>query len=248
VTSVLSTGHDISELRAAQQKLVQSERLAAIGQMVTGLAHESRNALQRAQACLDMLELDLGEHPDLLDLTSRTRKALIELHRLYEEVRSYAAPLHLELTACDLTDLWRQTWADVTSVHAGRTVQLREEIAAGCDLIAQVDRHRIEQVLRNIFENALAVCPDPGEVVVQCANSHGGGRSAVRIAIRDSGPGLTSEQQQGIFEPFFTTKTRGTGLGMAIARRFIEAHGGTIAAGNAATGGAEIILTLPRSP
>jgi two-component system, LuxR family, sensor kinase FixL len=248
VTSVLSTGHDITELRAAQQKLVQSERLAAIGQMVTGLAHESRNALQRAQACLDMLELDLDERPDLLDLTSRTRKALVELHRLYEEVRGYASPLHLEFAPVDIAELWRQSWANVVSVHPGRHVQLREEVAAGCDLAVHIDRHRLEQVFRNVFENSLAVCPIPGDVLVECAESHIGGCTVVRIAIRDNGPGLSPEQEQGIFEPFFTTKTRGTGLGMAIAKRFVEAHGGTIAARNAAAGGAEIVLTLPRSP
>jgi signal transduction histidine kinase len=181
-------------------------------------------------------------------LTSRTRKALVELHRLYEEVRGYAAPLHLELTTCDMAELWRQAWGDVLAVHADRNMELREEVAAGCDLAVHIDRHRIEQVLRNVFENSLAVCPNPGEVVVQCAESHTGGRTAVRIAIRDNGPGLTPEQEQGIFEPFFTTKTRGTGLGMAIAKRFVEAHGGSIAARNAAAGGAEIILTLPRSP
>ncbi|HUG92660.1 MAG TPA: ATP-binding protein [Planctomycetaceae bacterium] len=245
----------LAELRRARDfaetltgKLVQSERLAAIGQMVTGLAHESRNALQRAQACLDMLELDLADQPELLDLTGRTRKALVELHRLYEEVRSYAAPLHLELAACNLAELWRQTWAEVIDVQGGRSVCLREQGAASTDLAISIDRHRIEQVLRNIFENAVAVCLEPGVVTVQWAGTKLGGRDAVQIAVIDNGPGLTPEQQQGIFEPFFTTKTRGTGLGMAISKRIVEAHGGTLEARNAAAGGAEITVTLLRTP
>jgi signal transduction histidine kinase len=195
-----------------------------------------------------MLELDLAERPELLDLTRRTRVALGELHRLYEEVRGYAAPLHLELAPRDVAGVWRQAWSDVLSVHPGRNIELREEIADGCDPILPIDRHRMEQVLRNVFENSLAVSPETGEVVVRCAETHTGRRAAVRIVITDQGPGLTTEQQHGIFEPFFTTKTRGTGLGMAIAKRYVEAHGGTIAARNAPTGGAEITIALPRSP
>ena len=75
-----------AELRSAQQRLIQSERLAAIGQMMTGLAHESRNELQRSRACLDMLDLDLESAPEQQDLVRRTRSAMIELQSLYEEV------------------------------------------------------------------------------------------------------------------------------------------------------------------
>ena len=75
-----------AELRSAQQRLIQSERLATIGQMMTGLAHESRNALQRSRACLDMLDLDLESAPEQQDLVRRSRSAMIELQSLYEEV------------------------------------------------------------------------------------------------------------------------------------------------------------------
>ncbi len=85
---------DATELQDAQRQVVQSERLAAIGQMVTGLAHESRNALQRARGCLDLLELDLVGKREQLDLTGRIRRSLSDLQRNYEEVRNYAAPNH----------------------------------------------------------------------------------------------------------------------------------------------------------
>ncbi len=79
-----------------------------------------------------------------------------------------------------------------------------------------------------------------------CHEADLGGRPALRVAVRDNGPGLTEEQRRRIFEPFYTTKAHGTGLGMAIARRIIEAHGGTIAVGGAGPG-AEFVITLPRS-
>ena len=88
--------------------------------------------------------------------------------------------------------------------------------------------------------------PDPVRLSVRCSETTLAGKPARRVAVRDNGPGLNDEQRRKIFEPFFTTKVKGTGLGMAIAKRIAEAHGGRIAVGAGATGGAEIIFTLPR--
>src|SRR5205807_2634196 len=105
---------------------------------------------------------------------------------------------------------------------------------------------RLEQVFRNILDNALTACPSPVAVVVRCAEAVHEGRPALRVAVRDNGPGLTAEQRRRIFEPFFTTKTKGTGLGMAIAKRIVDAHGGQLAVGDNPAPGAELVLTLPR--
>ena len=94
--AILKVGHDITFLKQAQERALQSERLAAIGQMVTGLAHESRNALQRSQACLEMLALAVRDRPEALDLIERLQKAQDHLHHLYEDVRGYAAPIKLD--------------------------------------------------------------------------------------------------------------------------------------------------------
>jgi two-component system, LuxR family, sensor kinase FixL len=93
--------------------------------------------------------------------------------------------------------------------------------------------------------NALAACRDAVEITITCSEAMLQ-EPAIRIAVRDNGPGLTAEQRQRIFEPFFTTKTKGTGLGMAIAKRIVVAHGGRIAIGTGFTPGAEILITLPR--
>jgi PAS domain S-box-containing protein len=236
---------DISELKQAQQRALQAERLAAIGQMVTGLAHESRNAIQRAQACLEMLALDLEHSPELLDLVGRSKQALSDLHRLYEEVRSYAAPIRLEPAACDLSEIWRRTWSHLELTRAHKEVQLTEELQ-GLAPVCVVDRHRIEQVFRNILENAIDACPDPGEVRIACAETDLGGAPALQIALSDNGPGLTPEQERRAFEPFFSTKKMGTGLGMAIAKRLVEAHGGRIEMGNNGRSGTVVRVTFLR--
>ena len=236
---------DISERKRSEEKLLQSERLAAIGQMMTGLAHESGNALARSQSCLEMLAWEVEDRPEALELINRIQKAQDHLKQLYEEVRGYAAPLKLERELWDVSGVWRQAWENLAVARRGRDAALREE-PGGLDLDCPVDPFRLEQVFRNILENALAACPDPVRVVVRCRPAEVDGRPALCVSVQDNGPGLGPEQRQRIFDPFFTTKTKGTGLGMAIARRIIEAHGGRIAVGPASGGGAEIRITLPR--
>lgn len=246
VTHLIAVMEDVSERREAQQQLLQSERLAAIGQMVTGLAHESRNALQRAQACLDMLALDLEDHPEQLELTEKTRRALNDLHRYYEEVRNYAAPIQLERRRTDLRQLWQATWRDLEPGRSGYDVELTEHLS-DADLRCDVDEHRMDQVFRNIMENALAACPSPGRLTVAADRIRSNGDECIELRFRDDGPGFTPASEAAVFQPFFTTKQKGTGLGMAITRRIVEAHGGQIEAANSENGGAEVRLVLPAS-
>jgi PAS domain S-box-containing protein len=245
VPYVLGIGLDITNLREAQQRALQAERLAAIGEMVTGLAHESRNALNRSQVCLEMLSMEVEDRPEALHLIARLQKAQDDLYRLFEDVRSYAAPIHLELRVCNLADVWRATWVNLEEQRKGRETTLHEELD-GLDLQCVGDPFRLEQVFRNIMDNSLAACAGAVTIEVRSTAAEIDGQPAIRIALRDHGPGLSPEQRQRLFEPFFTTKTRGTGLGMPIAKRIVEAHGGTIAPGEGDGPGAEIVLTLPR--
>jgi signal transduction histidine kinase len=103
----------------------------------------------------------------------------------------------------------------------------------------------LEQVVRNVLENALAACRDPVRIIVACDELPIRGQPAIRLIIRDNGPGFGDEQLSRLFEPFYTTKTKGTGLGLAISKRLVEGHGGVIEAANHSNG-AEIRITLPR--
>jgi PAS domain S-box-containing protein len=246
--AVLAIGQDITALKLSQERTLQAERLAAIGQMVTGLAHESGNALARIQACLEMLGLEVQDRPAALELLQRVQNAQNHLQQLYDEVRNYAAPLKLEREPWPLDAVWRQAWSNLTVRRQGRTAAVREQ-ARGINLDCPIDPFRMEQVFRNIFENTLAACRDPVEIRVLCTEAAllepAGARAALHIGVRDNGPGLAPEVRRRLFEPFFTTKTKGTGLGMAIAKRIIEAHGGRIEADSAGPG-TEIHIYLPR--
>jgi PAS domain S-box-containing protein len=246
VVGRLSIGHDITELKEAQQRLFQAERLAAIGEAMAGLAHESRNALQRSQASLELLASRVENQPDALEHINRIQKAQDHLHRLYEDVREYAAPVVLNPGVHDLGQLFQDTWDVATYPQKGRQIHLLE-VGNDCDLRCEIDGFAVQQVFRNVLENALDACTDPVEIQVQYRAAEIEGRPAVQVAIRDNGPGLTPQQRQRIFDAFYTTKTHGAGLGMAIAKRVVETHGGQIAVGSGSDSGAEILITLPRS-
>lgn len=230
---------DVSERKRSEERALQAERLAAIGETMTALAHESRNALQRSFACLEMLALEVEDRPVAVDLLRRAQKAQEQLRQLYEEVRQWAAPIKLQFQRIDLTDLWREAWQQVKQVHPGKQIRLQESLTG--DRHCRVDVTRFGQVFRNIFENAYEVSPEPGIVELCCEAS---GQDEITIQIRDQGAGLTPEQIARAFEPFFTTKTKGTGLGLAITKRIVQAHQGRISASS--PGGACIEITLPR--
>lgn len=228
----------------SQRRAVEAERLAAIGQMAAGLAHEGRNALQRGQACLEMLARQVEDRPVALDLVAGIQEAQDDLHRLYEEVRDYAAPIILDRQHCRISDLLRDAWGRLAPTRAGRDVSLKDR--GDPDLACFGDAFRLIQVLRNILDNALAAAHDPVVIEVEWSAADTAKQRVVGIVIRDNGPGLTPEQTCSLFQPFYTTKTHGTGLGMAIAKRIIDAHEGVIAAGAADGCGATILITLPR--
>jgi signal transduction histidine kinase len=191
-----------------------------------------------------MLALEVGDRPEALELLTRVQNAQNHLQQLYDEVRGYAAPIKLEREHWPLDSVWRQAWQNLAFRRQGRLTHLCEEVD-GVDLSLAIDPFRLEQVFRNVFENSLAACRDSVEVRIRCRDELHEGNPVLRVSVRDNGPGLSAEVRRRIFDPFFTTRTKGTGLGMAIARRIIEAHGGHISADPEGPG-AEIHFLLPR--
>ncbi len=234
-----------AKLAESQSKLVQAERLAAMGQMVSAIAHESRNALQRIQVGVDVLEYEIEEGSEAREDLDRIKRAKSDLEHLHDELRSFAGTIRLNTTADNLAHVWRQAWTNLKVSRTGREAELVEEIG-DADLTLQIDAFRFEQVFRNLFENSLAACRDPVRITVACQTINRGGSSILSVSVRDNGPGLPEEIRPCVFDAFQTTKAKGTGLGMAIAKRLVEAHQGTIEIGDDQSDGAEFIIKLPK--
>jgi PAS domain S-box-containing protein len=243
--AVLAVGHDVTEAKQAAEQLLQASRLATIGEMYAGLAHESRNALQRLRTSTELLADHVTDRPTALGLLERAQRAQDDLQQLLDEVRNFASPMVLDCTECRLSALGREAWGLLQVQRRGRRAEL---VDGGCDpsLSIRADRFRLVQAFRNVLENALAACEDPVMIRLHCREIELNGQMGVEILIDDNGPGFGAASVHRAFEPFFTTKPTGTGLGLAIVRRIVEAHGGQASASRVAGGGARICLVLPR--
>jgi len=224
--------------------MIEDERLAAIAQVAAGLSHKCRGALQRIGASAEMLEFELEGHPAALKHVARIQQSQTHLRRLLEDVQCYAILGSLDRSPVRVSEAWRQAWQLLLPQRRSKMAELREHIAT--DLVIDGDLFRLVQVFRNVLENSLAAANEPVRIDVTCEDATSAGGHALLVIVRDHGPGFSNEERDRIFEPFYTTKPTGTGLGMAIAQRIIEAHGGLISAGNHRSGGAEVIIELPR--
>jgi PAS domain S-box-containing protein len=219
----------------------EAERLRAIGDMVSGLAHASRNALQRSLACLERLRWEVKDQPHALDLAARTLQAQEDLHRLLEEARAYTAPVQVTWQLCDPAAAWRAAWDELAPARGGRRAELREEVPTAAPSCLG-DPALLKQLFCLLFDQALAHCADPVYVTVACSPAEQGERPAVRVVVRDNGPGPSPEQRQKPFEPFAGRVTQGAALNMALCKRLVEAQGGQIGLGDGP--GTEVVLTL----
>ena len=185
------------------------------------------------------------QSPAEKSLIAELQKAHDRILRLLEEVRGYASPMKLSRGLHDISPLWQEAWKQLSPHRTGRAASYQAN-TQGIDLHCLVDPFPIEQVFRNIFENSLAACNDPVRIGIACADAELNGERALQVRIQDNGTGLNAEQRDRIFEPFFTTKTNGTGLGMAIAKRIVEAHEGRIGVCDQLGVGTTIEVLLPR--
>lgn len=240
IIGVLAVGLDISDLLETQKKLLQSERLAAIGQTMTGLAHESRNSLQRLQNGVELLRDDLFENQSAMRDLDKIERACNDLRDLLEEVRAYAAPIRLDLHKIAIKDVWRRAWRDVELRWSDRDATIVETDCPSTTM--PLDERRFRQVFVNLFENALDACADPVEIRIGATDDDGG----VTIFVEDNGPGISAEASAKVLDAFYTTKATGTGLGLAIVDRIVRAHGGELSVSNRPRG-ACFDIRLPRN-
>lgn len=231
------------ELLMAERRAMQAERLAAIGTSVAAVAHESRNSLQRIRARIDLIRLMHDTDADLLGDLAAIEEATTQLQTQFEDLRQFGKPMLLKKSACGLRDLVYRAWHNVRSACSRPAAEL---YLPDHDLQGMVDPLRIEQVMRNLFENAIDSGEGKTRIDVEWTIRGRSDGATLVMTVRDKGVGFTEEQRALAFEPFYTTKRDGTGLGLTICRRIVEAHGGSIEIADPESGvGAAVTLLLP---
>jgi two-component system sensor histidine kinase HydH len=230
--------------RLARERSAQSERVAAMQTLTTGLAHEVRNPLNSAILQLELLERRLkrtAAGPKLIQPVEEVSHELERLSRLLNEFLAFACPAQLVLADHDVSGIVRDVIAAQGSFAITRRASLQQ---AGADsLRARVDGEKLRLITQNLVRNALDAVPPRGHVVVKVD----GDEERVRLIVEDDGPGIPQAVKRRMYEPFFTTKESGTGLGLSIVHGMVATHGGTIAF-ESSPQGTHFDVSLPRRP
>lgn len=230
----------------AERKLIQAEKLAAVGEMAAGIAHELNNPLTTVtgftELVLDELPDDSVFRVDLGLVLKEARRARDVVRRLLDFSRSSES----ERTRADLNELLD----DVLSLtnHLMRTSGVQLDVSLGNKLPwVIVDRNQMKQVFLNLFHNALQAMPTGGRLVVKTGKRQKDGRKWVTTTIADTGDGISEEDRERIFEPFFTTRSEegGTGLGLSVTYGIVSDHGGEIDVESELGKGTNFIVRLP---
>jgi signal transduction histidine kinase len=219
------------KLLQAQEEARRSERLAALGQMSAGLAHEIRNPLGVIKGSAEMLHQKLGEsNPLATELAGYISSETNRLSALVTRFLDFARPLHAELTPQDITNVLNRALQDVSLAQKEESASVRVERQYQAHLpMVPLDESLCEQAFVNLIQNAYdAMGSRGGTLRVKAARVNGGNRSGVEVRIEDTGPGIPDELREQIFNPFVTTKKTGVGLGLSIVSRIIDGHHGTI--------------------
>lgn len=236
-------------LGADASQLVAEQRQALLSRLLSRLAHEVRNPLSSLDVHVQLLEEDLGAQPTGVWPKARERLAIIrsELHRLdniVQQFLSLAGPSSVSFQPVQIGEVIEHVRQLFEPEAATREIRLTTAVAETLPAV-QADAAQLTQALVNLAINALQAVERGGEVVIAAT---AGAASGVTVEVRDSGPGIDPQQAAAIFEPFVTTKAEGTGLGLWIVHQIVTAHGGSVQAANAATGGAVFTMRLPAQP
>jgi signal transduction histidine kinase len=238
------------KLEQAQEAARRSERLAALGQMSAGLAHEIRNPLGVIKGSAEMLHQKLGEsNPLASELAGYISSETNRLSALVTRFLDFARPLHVELAPVEITSVLDRALHSVAVTHKDEAALVRVDRRYQANLpLIPLDESLSEQAFVNLIQNAYdAMGAAGGTLRVSAAVEENAGRKGIAVRIEDTGPGISRELREQIFNPFVTTKKTGVGLGLSIVHRIVDGHQGTIRVetGENVEGGARFVLFFP---
>lgn len=229
----------IERQRCLETQALRQGRLAAMGEMAATLAHEVRNPLGAMELCIKLLADEVRTQPSAHRLAEQVASGVADLNHLVTNILDYTRLPEPRLARTALDALIDEVLAAAAPALSSG---IRVERRATAGVTWPLDRGLLAQALHNLVRNAGEATVGEGTLTIGAEP----GARWLRIVVADDGPGIPAGNAETIFAPFFTTKERGTGLGLAVARAAVAAHGGTLAL-RPSTRGATFVLTLPRA-
>jgi two-component system sensor histidine kinase HydH len=233
---------DLMEVRRLQQEVERSKRLASLGSLAAGVAHEIRNPLSSVKGFATYFKERLKDSPQDQDTASTMIQEVERLDRVIGQLLEFARPSTLTIKPVRINDLIQHSLKLIEGDARSKGIEVKVDIPLDLPDVP-MDADRINQVLLNLYLNGLQAMAGGGVLEVKAARDDA--RKSTTITVSDNGRGIESEDQERIFDPYFTTKPDGTGLGLAIVHKIIDAHGGSIKIRSQSGMGTTITMVLP---
>lgn len=233
---------DLVEVRRLQQEVERTKRLASLGSLAAGVAHEIRNPLSSVKGFATYFREKLKDSPQDRDTATTMIQEVERLDRVIGQLLEFARPSTLKIKPVRVTDLIRHSLKLIEGDARTKGVEVKTDLPANLPQ-ALVDADRMNQVLLNLYLNAIQAMDGGG--VLQVTVSRDDSRKLTTITVSDNGRGIEAADQERIFDPYFTTKSDGTGLGLAIVHKILDAHGGSIKVRSQKGAGTTVTMTLP---
>jgi two-component system sensor histidine kinase HydH len=236
---------DLREIKKLEEKVRHSEKLAAIGELAAGVAHEIRNPLSSIKGFARFLAHSLSDRIQEKEYAEIMVKEVDRINRVVNDLLTFARPMEPEPAPTDVLELAEHTMRLVETDARSRDIKIRSKINPDLKRFL-LDANQITQALLNLMLNALQEVDNGGAIDVGADVNESGTR--LNIWVEDNGPGIPRDKKKKIFDPFFTTREKGTGLGLSIVHKIVENHRGEIRVESplpGKTGGSRFIITLP---
>jgi two-component system sensor histidine kinase HydH len=235
---------DLTEVRALRREVARSQRLASVGRLAAGVAHEIRNPLSSIKGFATYFKERYPDRPDDQQTADIMIQEVDRLNRVVGQLLEFAKPISVKRQPISLQALLNDSIKLIKDRAAEKNISIQTQNNTQMDEV-RIDPDRINQVLLNLYLNAIDSMENGGELKVEISSD--GQHRDVVIQVSDTGGGISRENLSKIFEPYFTTKSTGTGLGLAIAHNIIEAMGGKITVERDKEVGTTFSITIPFS-
>jgi two-component system, NtrC family, nitrogen regulation sensor histidine kinase GlnL len=244
--------HDLSHQRALREDVDRAERLAQLGTVAAGLAHEIKNPLAGIKGAAQLLKRDFGEAAAIREYTEVMIREADRLTSLLEQLLSLGSPMPPQFTQLNIHRLIQDVLLLARESPSARGIRIEYDFDPTLPQI-RGDERQLKQVLLNLVANSLDAMSGKGslslitrmETDFHIVRGPRGHARLIRVEVVDTGPGIPAEDLPHIFDPFFSTKSHGTGLGLAISQRIAAEHGGSLRAARRAQKGTVMTLNLP---